>query len=65
MDNVIEFRKDKSLEELITEKLGDKFLLGYMDGTNCITYINSGMSDIEMCYIIDTLSERRKAINHE
>lgn len=59
MDNVIDINEFKAIEKIIKDRLGDKFVIAYMDGTNCSTYISEGVTDMELCYMADTLNDRR------
>lgn len=59
MENVIELNNFKSIEALVRERFGNKFVIAFMEGNICHTFISDELSDMEICYIADTLNERR------
>ena len=68
MSNVLQFKKPDQLtmDELLSElrkRLEAKSIIIASvknDGTSCMTYADYSLNDIEFCYLIDALAERRK-----
>lgn len=59
-DNVINILDKKSVEQIIQDRVGNKFVIAVISGTDCRTYISDDLTDMELCYIVDTLDERRR-----
>lgn len=59
MSNVISIEDFKAIEEIVKSRVGDKFVIAYMDGNDCYTYLSESLTDMEVCYIADTINERR------
>jgi len=59
MNNVISIEDFKAIEEIVKSRVGDKFIIAYMDGSYCHTYLSESLTDMEVCYIADTINERR------
>jgi len=62
MKEVLELNKDRF--DVATNKLDSllngKFVLGYLDGDVVYTYFGSEITDMEVCYLIDSLDKIRE-----
>ena len=61
--SVINIEDFKSITQLIRERLGDKFILAYIEDEGVNTYISSGLSDMEICYVADSINKNRRGKN--
>lgn len=67
MNNVVELDSAQTLETLFKRDYGStKFAIAvYLDGKDqeLATYISDDLDDMELCYLIDSLQERRRMRN--
>lgn len=62
MSKILEFKKEEvqDVSEVVKKQFNtDKYVIGVMNDDNCITYISNNIGDMELCYLIDTLRQRR------
>lgn len=59
-DNVVNIFDKKSLETIVQNRVGNKFVIAVINEDGCQTYISEELTDMELCYIVDTLDERRR-----
>jgi len=48
------------IEKFLVDKIKDKFILGYVDDDGDFnTYIGKELNDLDCCYLLDVLQNRR------
>jgi len=60
--NIFNIEDFKSVQEIIKQRLGSKFIIAYIDDSGVNTYISREISDMEACYVADTINQLRKDI---
>lgn len=60
MNNVVSLNDFKAIEQIVKDRCGSKFVIAFIDGTDCHTYLSEDLTDMEACYIADTINERRR-----
>jgi hypothetical protein len=63
MTKIVELDDYRFLHELIENRFkSKKFALGiYLEDGNLATYFDDDLTDLELCYLIQTLQDRRNA----
>lgn len=58
MDNVTNLDDYKKLEDIIRERVGDKFVISFLDEEqNVYTYMSSNLNHMEQVYIGENIKE--------
>tara|TARA_R110000868_G_scaffold411262_1_gene702566 strand:+ start:650 stop:856 length:207 start_codon:yes stop_codon:yes gene_type:complete len=65
MDNIVELDSFQSLENIMERDYKtNKFVVScYLENGNLMSHISDGMTDMELCYLIENLKDRRRAIH--
>lgn len=65
MDNIVELDSFQTLEDIFKRDYGStKFVVTcYLENGNLSSYISSDLTDMELCYLIENLKDRRRAIH--
>jgi len=60
MNKVVNIEDFREIVDIIKERFGNKFVFGYIIDDKFHTFISDELTDIEHCYMADTINRRRE-----